>query len=266
MLTPMTDGVSEFTRRREARERIEERYRTRAEREEAATSGYTVPLQVHDALVRVMSTAEQQSGSDRTLYWAPEDPDDEDLLAGLALIAEAREQIDGFELRMINEARKRGITWTDIAVPLGMRTRQSAESRAMRLQRASTTYGRTRDVGKMRATLAGERALEQWAREAEPRLRAAAEKLVDSSEAWTKSDVEEPTALAAYLQHLAALLVAGAEGPALWAVLYQTTWQLLPDSRSAPKPKGDMAAAAAVAVHELGELRLLASRAQGNRW
>jgi len=260
MLTPMTN---DFRRRNEAREHIQGRYSSQQEIEDAARSGYTVPMQAREALIRVMAAAENPGLEYR---YGPAEVDREDLLAALALLDEAREQLDNFELRLIQQSRQRAISWTDIAVPLGMRTRQSAESRAMRLERAATTGQGNRDVAQMRARRAADRELEQWATAHEERLRAAAEALVDSSEAWTQTDIESPALLASYVQTLAAHLVAGAGGPALWQQLILASYQLLPFSRSAPKPKGDKAQAAAAAAHELSELRLLASRTKGNRW
>ena len=256
MLTPMTN---ESERRRAARERLEARYWSRQEREDEQPCGFTAPLLLHTVLDRVMVTAENQ-GNHPT--YAPEDPDSDDLLAALALVGEAREQLDDFELRLIREARRREVTWTDLASSLGMRTRQSAESRAVRLERAATTSHQSRDVGQMRAKRAGERNLERWATMTEPRLRATAEAVVDSSAAWGDTDVEDRAAFAGHIQALAAHLVSGAEGLALWSALQAVSGQLLPSHRRNPKPGGDVAAAATAAAHELDQLLVLANRAK----
>ena len=260
MLTPMTKN---YQQRDDARKRIQERYSSEREVEDATRLGYTVPMPAREALIRVMAAAENPG---RSYGYGPDEPDREDLLAALALVDEAREQLDNFELRLIRQSRQREISWTDIAVPLGMRTRQSAESRAMRLERAAITADGTRDVAQMRARRAADRDLEQWAVANEERLRAAAEALVDSFEAWTQADIQSRVTLTSAVQLLSANLVAGAGGPALWEELRRAAYHLLPYNRRAPKPKGDKAAAAAAAVHELSELQLLASRAQGTRW
>jgi hypothetical protein len=261
MLTPMTD---DFARRRTARERIEARYRTRQEHDDITATGYAPPMPVYEALLRVMATAENPAAESRS--YGPADPDGEDLLAALALVAEARDELEDFELRLIRRARISEITWTDIAVPLGLRTRQSAESRAMRLERAAGTGHSSRDVARMRAKRAAERDLAQWATAAEERLRTVAGALVDSSEAWADADIQDRPVLASRIQLLAAQLVADAGGPGLWLSIERVGRDLLPCGHTAPKPAGDKAAAATAAVRELEQLQLLASRTRGNRW
>lgn len=262
MLTPMTN---EYERREAALERIQDRYCTPREREDQERFGGSRRMPVHEALMRVSSVADARDG-EHPYNYAPADPDGEDLLAALALVAEAREQLETVELRLIRQARTREITWTDIAVPLGLRTRQSAESRALRLERAHVTAHGSRDVGRMRAAKAGERDLQQWATDTETRLRTAAEALVDSSEAWAEADLGDRMVFNGYVQVLATRLVSGSPGPALWSGIEAVAFHLLPRDRRAPKPTGAKATAAAAAVHEVEQLRMLARNARGFRW
>jgi hypothetical protein len=261
MLTPMTDDLM---RRQTARDRIEERYRTPQERNEIAVGGHTDPLPVHEVLLRVLSTAENPTNVVRDQ--GPADPDGEDILAALALVVEAREQLEDFEVRLIRQAREREITWTDIAVPLGLRTRQSAESRAMRLERAAATGHTSRDVAATRNQKAGERRTRAWATAQEERLRAIAEQAVDTSPAWPDPmERDLPHTFAAVLQTLAAQLTSGAPGPALWDTLAALCWFLVPLDGRAPQPAGEHARAAKAVARQLSELRLLASRARDNQ-
>ncbi|MBC3844731.1 hypothetical protein GXW82_44565 [Streptacidiphilus sp. 4-A2] len=114
--------TNEYERREAALERIQDRYRTPREREDQEQFGGSRRMPVHEALMRVNSVADARDG-EHPYHYAPADPDGEDLLAALALVAEAREQLERIELRLIRQARTREITWTDIAVPLGLRTR-----------------------------------------------------------------------------------------------------------------------------------------------
>ncbi|WP_394427421.1 hypothetical protein [Streptomyces sp. SGAir0957] len=63
----------------------------------------------------------------------------EEILAALSHLEQARGELDGKELMLIRAARAQAVSWQRIAGALGLDTRQSAESRAARLQRALST-------------------------------------------------------------------------------------------------------------------------------
>jgi hypothetical protein len=54
-------------------------------------------------------------------------------LAALALVADLREDLDVAERRLIGGLRDRGVSWQEIAGALGLRSRQAAEQRWLRL-------------------------------------------------------------------------------------------------------------------------------------
>lgn len=57
----------------------------------------------------------------------------EDLLAGLSLLSAARCEIDQIEAGLLFLARAEGMTWTEIAEGLGLRTGQAAQQRSERV-------------------------------------------------------------------------------------------------------------------------------------
>jgi hypothetical protein len=159
------------------------------------------------------------------------------------------------------------VPWIQLAHALGLTTRQSAESRAMRLERAAATGHSSRDVAATRNQKAGERRTYAWATAQEERLRAIAEQAVDTSPAWPdpmQRDLPHYT-FAAVMQTLAAQLASGAPGPALWSTLAALCGFLVPLDGRAPQPAGEHARAAKAVARQLGELRLSASRARDNQ-
>jgi hypothetical protein len=60
-----------------------------------------------------------------------------DTLAALPLVAELRADLDRLEQQLIALARERRASWRQIAVALGLASRQAAEQRYLRLQAAS---------------------------------------------------------------------------------------------------------------------------------
>ncbi|MCI3223073.1 hypothetical protein [Streptomyces sp. NP-1717] len=64
---------------------------------------------------------------------APEVPVD-DVLAALTMLDEARARLDA--LNLLRAARSRDASWATVADALGLSARQSAESRALRLERS----------------------------------------------------------------------------------------------------------------------------------
>lgn len=68
----------------------------------------------------------------------------------LSSVAASRVAFDERELRLIDQARRDGATWAEIAGALGLATRQAAEQRRQRLagavSRAATLHRREQDV------------------------------------------------------------------------------------------------------------------------
>jgi DNA-binding MarR family transcriptional regulator len=62
-----------------------------------------------------------------------ERPHNEDVIAGLARISTARDDVDLAELQLIDRARADGQTWEQIATALGMPDRRQAQTRFRRL-------------------------------------------------------------------------------------------------------------------------------------
>lgn len=85
-----------------------------------------------DALKRLLAAVCRDRAGDR-----PHDHErplaGEDLADGLALIADARSDVDFTELQLIDHARARGQTWEQIAAALGMPDRRQAQTRFRRL-------------------------------------------------------------------------------------------------------------------------------------
>ncbi|MER6068057.1 hypothetical protein ABT187_04175 [Streptomyces sp. NPDC001817] len=58
----------------------------------------------------------------------------EQTLAALLLLREARDQLAEWEPGLIEAAREAGVSWADLAHPLGVSTRQAAERRYLRIR------------------------------------------------------------------------------------------------------------------------------------
>jgi hypothetical protein len=58
-------------------------------------------------------------------------------LSGLRAVPAARASLDATELSLIDQARREGATWADIAAALGLSSRQAAEQRRLRLATAA---------------------------------------------------------------------------------------------------------------------------------
>lgn len=65
--------------------------------------------------------------------------DDDDLTAALTLVPLVRSEVDELELSLLLVARRRGMTWSEIAFGLGLASAQAAQQRHDRL--ASRTGG-----------------------------------------------------------------------------------------------------------------------------
>lgn len=103
---------------------------------------------------------------------AGEESQPAEVLAALTLLRHVREEIAGWEPRLITMARQHGVSWAGLAPALGVTSRQAAERRYLRL-RPSTTGAATGEqrVQAERAKRAGDRAVAQWARRNSASLR-----------------------------------------------------------------------------------------------
>jgi hypothetical protein len=89
----------------------------------------------------------------------------EQVLAALLLLRQLRDQLAGWESGLIETARKAGASWADLAEPLGVANRQSAERRYLRLRPgAPGTTGEQR-IQATRDHRAAERTVTTWARD-----------------------------------------------------------------------------------------------------
>ncbi|MFE2528751.1 hypothetical protein ACFXEL_31530 [Streptomyces sp. NPDC059382] len=176
----------------------------------------------------------------------------DDVLAALSQVDDARRRLDNHELRLIKAARERGASWQKVADALGLGTRQSAETRALRLERGAHTY-RGRDVASQRLDKARDRAEEAWCVAHADRIREAAEQVYDTSGAWDLQDLKYVGARA--VLHAIGELLATDAGPAKLADrLSNLRYDLAPYSGEAPKPTGKQAAAAKKALAAVVEL------------
>jgi hypothetical protein len=73
-----------------------------------------------------------------TLEPGEPDVDDADVMAALSLIPKARAEMDQDEALFLAVARKRGMTWQDIAFGLGLGSTQAARQRYERLVKRTT--------------------------------------------------------------------------------------------------------------------------------
>ncbi|WP_245922943.1 hypothetical protein [Paractinoplanes atraurantiacus] len=74
-------------------------------------------------------------------------------LEGLSKIPAARARLDAEELELINQARRAGATWSDIAGALGLSSRQAAEQRRLRLAAAAARPAGPEEFGDRVAAL-----------------------------------------------------------------------------------------------------------------
>lgn len=83
--------------------------------------------QPHDAFTLIRQ-ALWRANTDRGALELPGD-----LLAAIALLAPARAELDQLEAGLLFVARAEGLTWTQIAGPLRLRTAQAAQQRHVRV-------------------------------------------------------------------------------------------------------------------------------------
>ncbi|MEV0580924.1 hypothetical protein [Streptomyces sp. NPDC050392] len=176
----------------------------------------------------------------------------EDVLAALSQVDEARQHLDTTELKLIRAARTRGASWQKVADALGLGTRQSAETRALRLERGAQTY-RGRDVASQRLDKARDRAEEAWRAAHADRIREVAEQVYDTSDAWDLQSLDYAGARAE-LHGIGELLATDGSPARLADRLSNVRFHLAPYSGEALEPTGKQAAAATKAVVALVEL------------
>jgi hypothetical protein len=135
---------------------------------------------VHGVLPAPREAADpgRRSGADD----ASDTPDAATVLSALALLRELRDELTGWEPRLIDAARTLGVSWTQLAPALGVASRQAAERRYLRLRPAgpleSESTGDQRVLNE-RDRRAGERAVVEWARQHAAALRQIAARVAD---------------------------------------------------------------------------------------
>ncbi|MCX5278297.1 hypothetical protein [Streptomyces virginiae] len=182
----------------------------------------------------------------------PEEVPAEDVLAALTQVDEVRKRLDGQELRLIKAARDRGASWQKVADALGLGTRQSAETRALRLERGAQTY-RGRDVASQRLDKARDRVGDAWCSEQAERIRDVGERLFDTIDAWSL-DGDDKILARTNFHVLGSQLAADGNPQALFGTLQSIQFNLSPYGKEEPKPTGKHAAAAGRARTDLLQL------------
>ncbi|TWH21986.1 hypothetical protein JD82_03859 [Prauserella rugosa] len=88
-----------------------------------------------------------------------------ELLGALESLRAVREELAAWEPELIAAARRRGVSWGELAPVLGVASRQAAERRYLRLRKAEGEGGTTADgrVQAERDRRAAERAVRHWA-------------------------------------------------------------------------------------------------------
>lgn len=108
----------------------------------------------------------------------------EDVLAALTQLDQARADLDVLERDLTRAARSRDGSWQQIATALGLSSRTSAESRAVRLERGAASHGADRYPDQLRAARARDRAGDDWCHANERRLREAVHDLATFNDTW----------------------------------------------------------------------------------
>src|SRR5947209_8639318 len=104
-------------------------------------------------------------------------PTRDDLIAALGTVRGLRQELDDLERSLIDRARDSGVSWHDIAAALGLRSRQAAEQRRLRLTPA-------RDPSAARRHRRDQQAADSAAGERVVLLREAVKRLVE----WLDQD------------------------------------------------------------------------------
>jgi hypothetical protein len=87
------------------------------------------------------------------------------VLAALMVLRELRDELSGWEPRLIEAARALGTSWADLAPALGVASRQAAERRYLRVRRTGESGTGDERVQAERDRRAGDKAVAAWARE-----------------------------------------------------------------------------------------------------
>lgn len=120
----------------------------------------------------------------------------DDVLDALVLLEYARDhvaalprQLDRYEYRLLTLGRQTGLSFSALAVPLGLRSRQAVEHRILRHR--SGERGQVRHESAEREARSRERAADQWCRRHGPRLVAMATGLLDHREVFADAGLDE---------------------------------------------------------------------------
>jgi hypothetical protein len=103
----------------------------------------------------------------REVVAGPDDRKPEDFLEALARIRDLREQLTKYEPQLIDAARRRGVSWAQLATSLGVASRQAAERRYLRLSpnAGDPTMNGEQRLQAVRDQRASDRAVATWARQ-----------------------------------------------------------------------------------------------------
>jgi len=103
----------------------------------------------------------------REVVTGPDNREPADFLEALARIRDLREQLTKYEPQLIDAARRRGVSWAQLASALGVASRQAAERRYLRL-RPNAADPSMNGEQRLQAVLdqrASDRAVATWARQ-----------------------------------------------------------------------------------------------------
>lgn len=96
---------------------------------------------------------------------APSRASSEEALAALLLLRELREQLADWEPGLIEAAREAGASWAELALPLGVTSRQAAERRYLRVRPGRPGATGEERVQATRDRRAADRSVTSWARD-----------------------------------------------------------------------------------------------------
>ncbi|MEU6079418.1 type III effector protein [Streptomyces sp. NPDC047108] len=88
----------------------------------------------------------------------------EQALAALSLLREVRESLASWESGLIEAAREAGVSWAQLAHPLGVASRQAAERRYLRLRPGAAGSTGEQRIQDTRDRRAADRSVDDWAR------------------------------------------------------------------------------------------------------
>ncbi|WP_432161165.1 type III effector protein [Streptomyces sp. NRRL F-5630] len=170
----------------------------------------------------------------------------EQALAALLLLRQLREQLGGWETGLIEDAREAGASWADLAGPLGVANRQSAERRYLRRRPGAPGSTGEERIQATRDRRAADRALTTWAREHAATLRGLAAEVValDALPAPARTPLaqalghQDPAQLLAPLKAARPHLLAGHPGLAARVDALAPGPANTPPDDGAPAPRG----------------------------